>query len=242
MPRLELRCNVKIDWRVRLLKIWRDFVRPVAVILIVVGSFRSAVADWNDVPTGSMKPVILEGDRIFVNKLAYDLRVPFTDWRLAVWSKPHRGDVVVFFSPEEGGVRMVKRVVGLPGDTIELKNNRLLINGAPVEYGPLNPRFVKAADLDRAAGYEFSEERLGDRAHPIMTMPHQPSRRNFRPLTVPDDQYFMMGDNRDFSRDSRWFGFVDSALIVGRAIGIAMSLNPDHYYLPRWGRFLHALP
>jgi signal peptidase I len=238
----ELRYNVKIDWRSRLLKIWHDFVKPVAVILFVVGSFRSAVADWNDVPTGSMKPVILEGDRIFVNKLAYDLRLPFTDWRLAIWSKPLRGDVVVFFSPEEGGVRMVKRVVGLPGDTIELKNNRLLINSAPVEYGPLDQSFAEVIGLDQVEEYVFSEEQLGDRKHPIMTMPLRPSRRNFRPVTLPDDQYFMMGDNRDFSRDSRWFGFVNSTQIVGRAIGIAMSLDPDHYYLPRWGRFFHELP
>ena len=137
---------------------------------------------------------------------------------------------------------MVKRVVGLPGDTIELKNNRLLINSAPVEYGPIDPSFVEAVDLDRATEYEFAEERLGDCAHPIITMPHRPSRRNFRPLTVPDNQYFMMGDNRDFSRDSRWFGFVDSTLIVGRAIAIAISLDPENYYLPRWGRFFHELP
>ena len=86
------------------------------------------MADWNDVPTGSMKPTILEGDRVFVNKLAYDLKVPFTTWHITEWSNPHCGDIVVFFSPKDGK-RLVKRVIGLPGDTVELQNERLVING-----------------------------------------------------------------------------------------------------------------
>src|SRR5215203_3557595 len=97
----------------------REHVLPVVVMVVVLTSFRSAVADWNVVPTGSMNPTILEGDRILVNKLAYGLRVPFTSWRIANWSGPGRGDVVVFFSPADGE-RLVKRVVGLPGETVTL--------------------------------------------------------------------------------------------------------------------------
>lgn len=232
---------MKTDWRAKGLKFWRDFVQPILVILIVIGSFRSAVADWNDVPTGSMKPAILEGDRIFVNKLAYDLRIPFTDWRIVEWSGPARGDVVVFFSPDDE-VRLVKRVVGLPGDTIELRRNRLLINGEPVTYGPLDQATINQIKTDQQPRYRFETESLGDHAHPIMTTPLRPSRQSFRPVTVPENQYFMMGDNRDRSRDSRWFGFVDSRRIVGRAVGVAISLDPDHYYLPRWHRFFSAMP
>src|SRR6185436_9965152 len=103
------------------------------IVLIVLGSFRSAIADWNIVPTGSMNPTILEGDRIFVNKLAYGLRVPFTDMEVAHWSSPRRGEVVVFRSPADGD-RLVKRVVGVPGDTVQLANNVLLINGTPASY------------------------------------------------------------------------------------------------------------
>src|SRR2546421_4007156 len=110
----------------RFLKQARSFLFVVLVVL----SFRSSIADWNDVPTGSMKPTIMEGDRVFVNKLAYDLKVPFTTWHLAQWDNPKRGDIVVFFSPADGQ-RLVKRVVGLPGDRIELANNELLVNGAP---------------------------------------------------------------------------------------------------------------
>src|ERR1041385_2356545 len=82
--------------------LWREWAKPMLTCLLVVCAFRSAIADWNDVPTGSMKPTILEGDRVFVNKLAFDLKVPFTTWRIAKWSDPKRGEIVVFFSPEGG--------------------------------------------------------------------------------------------------------------------------------------------
>lgn len=232
---------MRIDWQAKGLKFWRDFARPVLVILIVVCSFRSAVADWNGVPTGSMKPAILEGDRIFVNKLAYDLRVPFTDWRIMEWSGPARGDVVVFFSPDDE-VRLVKRVVGLPGDTIEMRRNRLLINGEPVKYGPLDQATINQIETDQQPRYHFATESFGDHAHPIMTTPLHSSRHSFLPVTAGANQYFMMGDNRDLSRDSRWFGFVHSRRIVGRAVGVAISFDPDRYYLPRWHRFFSAIP
>src|SRR5207302_3032432 len=109
---------------------WRQWVKPFAIVLLVLFGVRSAVADWNDVPTGSMKPTILEGDRIFVNKLAYDLKVPFLGWRLARWGGPERGEVIVFASPADG-TRLVKRVVGVPGDRIEVADNRLWVNGRP---------------------------------------------------------------------------------------------------------------
>src|SRR3954468_7209251 len=113
--------------------LWREWVRPAALIAVIVFPLKSAVADWNWVPSGSMKPTILEGDLIFVNKLAYDLKVPFTLSRLAKWDNPKRSDIIVFFSPKDG-TRLVKRVIGGPGDTIEMKNNVLLVNGDPMHY------------------------------------------------------------------------------------------------------------
>src|SRR5271170_1702798 len=107
--------------------------KPLLITVLVLFVFRSAIADWNDVPTGSMKPTIIEGDRVFVNKLAYDLKVPFTTWHIAQWDNPKRGEVVVFFSPADE-MRLVKRVVGLPGDKIEMVNDRLLINGRAADY------------------------------------------------------------------------------------------------------------
>src|SRR5438094_9373165 len=106
-----------------LIKLWQEY-RSLVLFVVLMIIFRSAVADWNDVPTGSMKPTILEGDRIFVNKLCYDLKIPFTRIHLSTWGNPRRGDVVVFFSPADE-IRLVKRVVGLPGDQIELRENQL---------------------------------------------------------------------------------------------------------------------
>src|SRR2546423_12672411 len=102
-------------------------IRVFLVMLLVISSLRSALADWNDVPTGSMKPTIQEGDRVVVNKLAYDLKVPFTMIELAKWGDPKRGDIVVLFSPEDG-VRLVKRVVAVPGDRIHMRDEQRLVN------------------------------------------------------------------------------------------------------------------
>jgi signal peptidase I len=119
---------------------WKKEIRPLLIVALVLFSIRSSLADWNVVPSGSMQPTILVGDRVLVNKLAYDLKVPFTTWHIAEWSNPQRGDIVVFFSPKDG-TRMVKRVIGLPGDTIELRNNQLFINDHPVDYTTLDPQY-----------------------------------------------------------------------------------------------------
>src|SRR5215831_10501937 len=124
--------------RARARRWWKKEIRPLLIFAVVLFAVRSSLADWNDVPSGSMKPTILEGDRIFVNKLAYDLKVPFTTWHVADWSNPGRGDVVVFYSPQDG-TRLVKRVIGLPGDVIELRTERLIVNGDPVASASLAP-------------------------------------------------------------------------------------------------------
>src|SRR2546421_2529771 len=111
----------------RLMQLWQEY-RSLVLFVVLMIIFRSALADWNDVPTGSMNPTILEGDRIFVNKLAYDLKVPFTTWHVAEWADPGRGDVVVFYSPVDGE-RLVKRVAAVPGDTVAMVNNQLVVNG-----------------------------------------------------------------------------------------------------------------
>ena len=213
----------------RLVRFWR-WARPMVLVIVVLCAFRSSVADWNDVPTGSMRPSILEGDRIFVNKLAYDLKVPFTQWRIAEWSHPRRGDIVVFHCPQ-GGTRMVKRVIGLPGDTLQMRNNRLVINDQAVEYETsgqgMRPSMV---------------ERLDGRSHPITITPSIQAMRSFGPTTVPPGQYFVMGDNRDNSRDSRYFGPVPRECIVGRAPAVVISLDRDVYYCPRATRFFRSLP
>jgi signal peptidase I len=222
-----------------LVRAWRDWLRSILFIVLAVTAFRSAIADWNDVPTGSMKPTILEGDRIVVNKLAYDLKVPYTRWRLARWSDPARGDIVVLSSPADDK-RLVKRVVGLPGDTIAMVSNRLVVNGQPVSYSPLDPNLV--ATFDPQGDHRvIAAEELGDEPHAMMITPGAQTLRSFPPLAIPEGRYFLMGDNRDESFDSRHFGLVDRELIIGRALAVAGSVNPEEHYMPRWERFFRGL-
>src|SRR5438094_7125751 len=136
---------------------WRKEICPLLMLGLVVFSLRSSLADWNDVPTGSMRPTILEGDRVFVNKLAYDLKVPFTTRHIAEWSNPQRGDIVVFYSPHDGK-RLVKRVVGLPGDMVELRDEALIINDQPVEYGPIAEERLRDLTSDDRASHVFATE------------------------------------------------------------------------------------
>lgn len=187
-----------------------------------------------------MKPTILEGDRVFINKLAYDLKVPFTTWRLAQWSNPERGDIVVFYSPQDG-IRMVKRVVGLPGDLIEMQNEKLIINGDPVEYEALEVE--TSGQLSEAEQKEslFANERLPGQTHAVMVIPGVPAKRSFDPVRVSDGHYFMMGDNRDNSFDSRFFGMVERKRIIGKATDVVVSLDKSNYWLPRSQRFFKRL-
>ena len=221
-------------------RLWR-WCRPIAIIVLVLTSFRSAVADWNDVPTGSMKPTILEGDRILVNKLAYDLKLPYTNWHLIEWGQPRRSDIVILYSPVDG-TRLVKRVVAVPGDRIEMRSNRLFINGEAASYAPLEQDTIDQIDKDQQPSYQFATEDIAGQAHPVMVTPGRRSPHSFGPITVPQGQFFVMGDNRDASADSRVFGFVDRELIVGRSTRVALSVDPDNHYLPRWDRFFRPLP
>lgn len=229
------------NWKTNLRMCWKGWGTSILVALIVATSFKSAVADWNIVPTGSMKPTILEGDRIFVNKLAYDLKVPFTTLHIAEWGDPHRGDIVVFYSPADGN-RLVKRVVGMPGDTLTMRNNQLIINGTKITYEPGSRLPLNdLSDSMDGSQYGFIEN-LNHTRHPIMISPWRPSLRSFGPLTVPDGNYFMMGDNRDNSADSRYFGFVERRRVVGQATAIVVSLDMTDNYQPRWERFFTGLP
>ncbi len=215
---------------------WRKEIRPLLILAVILFSLRSSFADWNDVPTGSMKPTILEGDRVFVNKLAYDLKVPFTTLHVAEWSNPQRGDIVVFFSPHDG-LRLVKRVVGLPGDVIELRDNHLVLNGQAVEYQPIAEEFVSGLSSADRNGRTFAIEQLPGQTHAVAGNPAAPAKRSFAPYRVPEGHYFMMGDNRDDSFDSRYYGPVKRKQIVGRATAVVLSFDKQKYWLPRWQRF-----
>ena len=219
---------------------WRKEIRPLLILALIVFSIRSSLADWNDVPTGSMKPTILEGDRVFVNKLAYDLKVPFTTWHIAEWSNPQRGDIVVFYSPYDGK-RLVKRVIGLPGDSIQLRNDVLIINGKVVEYAPIATDLLRDLAHSDRDSHVFATEQLPGRTHAVAGYPAVRALRDFGPITVPADHFFMMGDNRDDSFDSRYWGAVERKRIVGTATTVVISTDRQHYWKPRWDRFFSSL-
>jgi signal peptidase I len=222
-------------------RFWSEWLRPFLVVAAIVLPIKSSLGDINFVPTGSMKPTILEGDVLAVNKLAYDLKVPFTTLRLAQWSDPARGDVVICFSPEDG-IRLVKRVVGIPGDTLELRNNVLFVNGARAEYDALPEQdlpYVTQSDRESAV---FAHETVEGRTHSVMAYPRGfATSRHMRPIRLAEDKYFLMGDNRDNSQDSRYFGVVDRKQIVGQAVGVAVSFDKPGSWLPRMGRFFSGL-
>ncbi len=213
-----------------LIKIIRDN-RGFILFMLLMFVFRSVVADWNTVPTGSMKPTILEGDRILVNKMAYDIRLPFSHISVIKLDDPQRGDVVVFDS-SVSDKRLVKRVIAIPGDTISMSHNQLTLNGQKLPY-QIRQSYRDKLDV---------VENLKGVNHDIWVhMNANPQYTSFDPISVPENYYLVLGDNRDNSADSRVIGLVPRDEIVGRSRNIVMSLNYDNYYLPRSDRFFKAL-
>ncbi len=224
----------------RVRQFYANWLKPVFVVVVVLSCFRSAIADWNDVPTQSMEPTILVGDRIFVNKLAYGLKFPFTTFHLARWDTPDRGEIVVFYAPGNG-VRTVKRVVAVPGDRIALRENQLVINDQSIKQIPASATDLNAYDLTDPEPIRFVREDIGAGPYGLMWQPARMAMRSFGPLTIPSGHFFVMGDNRDNSADSRYFGLVSRDQIVGRVVGIAFSLDRDMYFKPRWDRFFKGV-
>ena len=223
----------------KLLQLWRDN-RGILVFLSLMFVFRSAVADWNDVPSGSMQPTIEIGDRILVNKMAYDVRLPFTTVSLVKRADPQRGDIVIFVS-EAAGNRLVKRVIGVPGDVVAMQHNVLSINGEQLGYSQPDDALKADATAAAAEGSQLLSEQLGAISHSVKLAPFATGRDSFNAVKVPDGHYLVLGDNRDNSADSRVIGFVPRNEIVGRAGKVLFSLDYDNYYLPRSERFFAAL-
>ncbi|HMN39989.1 MAG TPA: signal peptidase I [Phycisphaerales bacterium] len=221
-------------------RIVREWIVPIGLVMAIMAPIRSVIADWNDVPSGSMRPTILEGDRIYVNKLAFGLRVPFTTSWIAQWSTPRRGDIVTFASPADG-IRLVKRVVGVPGDHISLSHNRLYINGVEADTSVTDDHASSPLPNGAHVPVVLKTENLLGVEHAITITPGLSSFSTFPEVVVPEGHYFVMGDNRDQSNDSRYIGMVPLSSIYGRCSGVAMSLNPEQSYAPRWDRWLSPL-
>ncbi len=203
-----------------------EYSRSFFPVLLIVLLIRSFVFEPFRIPSGSMMPTLLQGDYIFVKKFEYGLRLPVLETKILDTGAPERGDVAVFRLPSEPNVNYIKRVVGLPGDTIEYVNHRLTVNGEPVPLAPdesvpregVIPRFVEV---------------LGEREHAILIADPGNSMRD-GVYRVPEGHYFMLGDNRDNSRDSRYLGAIPETHLVGEAVRIWMHM--DGLEWPDWKR------
>jgi signal peptidase I len=217
------------------MRTWLRHNQLFLVFLLLFGLFRTAVADWNPIPSGSMHPGLLEGDVVFVNRLAYNVKVPLTDVVLVRTGEPHRGDIVTFSSPADGR-RLIKRIVALPGDTVQMLGRRLIINGEPAQY-----RFDGWVSENDPAGRPSLaltlQEAFESGRHEIEWAQDRRIAADFGPMTIPPDHYLMLGDNRDNSADSRYFGLVAREQLIGRAERILVSAAILDHWQPRLSRF-----
>ena len=220
---------------------FREYVEAIVVAVLIALALRAFAIEAFKIPTGSMIPTLKIGDHIFVNKFIYGLRIPYTKIRFLEFTQPKRGDVIVFIFPLDNSKDYIKRVVGLPGDTVEVKQGIVYVNGIPAERTLQTDRNI-LADQDDADQLDLYLEKTGETLHhsQYVNAEEQP---DYGPRTIPPDKLFVMGDNRNRSYDSRGWGFVPFANIKGRALFIWLSLDTQHKFsfigLPRirWERF-----
>ncbi len=188
-----------------------------------------------------MRPAIIEGDRVVIDKRAYDLTLPFTSWKLANIGSPSRGEIIIF-KKHDNPQLLIKRIVGLPGETIEIANNKVRVNDVQADYRALHKKGFNHLDLYTRTNNDFKLEVFEDSAHPIMvqkeTNDHPSSSIK---INIPDGYYFVLGDNRSSSIDSRNIGLIPREDVFGRARAVAFSVDYDNFYLLRKERFFKDL-
>jgi len=203
------------------LRIAWDWTRTVLAAFVLFLFIRAFVVEAFKIPTSSMERTLLVGDFLLVNKAVYGAEIAGTGFHVPAFSEPGRGDVVVFEPPHEPGRSFVKRVVGLPGDTLEMREKTLFVNGAALQEP--YARYIDRSGDAVHAGMKWQSNYLiagpSDRERP-------PTRDNWGPLVVPEENYFMLGDNRDNSEDSRYWGFVHRDGIRGRPWFVYYSFDP----------------
>lgn len=209
--------------------------RGFLAFMLLLGVFRTAVADWNPIPSGSMRPNLLEGDVVFVNRLAYELKLPLTNVILVRTGEPERGDIATFYSPKDG-TRLIKRMAAVPGDVIEMRDKRLIVNGHEDSY-TLDEHTTERLDNGQVLQAVRLTESDGKQSHTVQWLPEIAARDNFGPMRIPPDQFLMLGDNRDDSADSRYIGLVPRNLLIGHAVRVLVSADIKGNWALRTDRF-----
>ncbi len=220
--------------------IW-EWTKSLAVAFVIFLVIRTFVVEAFRIPTGSMEKTLLVGDFLLVNKAVYGAPIPGTHSHLPAFDRPQRGDIIVFLPPRDPGKHYVKRLVGMPGDTLAMRDKVLYLDGRAVQED-----YVQHTDDlgdPRSADMNWQRDYLEPR---IAAVDYHPSRDNWGPLVVPQDRYFVLGDNRDDSEDSRYWGFVDPAAVEGRPLIVYYSFEPRGAPFPwltdvRWARIGSAI-
>lgn len=223
----------------RMQKIVKETI-SIITIVVVVFTFRSVFFEPFRIPSGSMIPTLMIGDFILVNKFSYGFKVPFSDmsWNNDFFkfdlnpkymfgkSAPKRGDVIVFKFPRDPSINYIKRLVAVPGDTIEMINKVVYVNGKAIVATPFSGKKIME-DMDdkfKNEAFNFYKSKTGEHSHVIQTSKEDRAISNFPKFKVPDKKYFVLGDNRDFSADSRYWGFVPEENIRGKAMFVWFSM------------------
>jgi signal peptidase I len=234
--------------RSALRRFWENFKALLSALLFFI-FLRTFIIEAYRIPSGSMIPTLLVGDWLFVNKLVYGPHIPFTDARLPGYKSPQHNDIVVFKSPAQvdqpwdPNPTLVKRLIGMPGDTLFMRKGQLYINGVPQKksFGPSTGQEFDSSDplMSWQKSFALKSSRFG-------AAPEQPSHDNWGPLVVPPNNYFMMGDSRYNSKDSRYWGFVPRGNIRGEPMFVYYAYNADDSDRPlpfitdiRWRRIGH---
>lgn len=219
LPNLQDSSEKETSFIKKALALFWEHVFPLLVLAFVVFGFRSSVFDWYEVPSGSMLPTIQLGDRIFVKKFAYDIRIPFTGISLFENEALKRGEIVVFIHPESG-IDFVKRVVAIPGDTVEIRENILYINGQPINRKSSSFQELPP-DSEPEDATDVYKEYLTENGYFVF----EKGVDDFPITKIPSGTFFVIGDNRDNSNDSRFWGFVPRQNLRGKALNVLVSFD-----------------
>lgn len=226
-------------WGAKKVPVVIDYARSFFPVLLVVFLFRSFFYEPFRIPSGSLEPTLMTGDFILVNKFDYGVRLPVIHQKIAGKGEPKRGDIVVFRWPPNPSYDFVKRIIGLPGDHISYINKELIINGQQIPQNFIKDTIAYDEEGDEVK-VQLKEEDLMGIKHKIFINPARPI-EDYKDIVVPEGMYFMMGDNRDDSADSRYWGFVADKDVVGKAVLVWMSWDSVHTNIrgDRVGSWVH---